>query len=110
MRPMCCVFSRPTDFHVMPPSTDLNTPPPGSIVLRVLGSPVPAQTCCVSDGAMASMPIEMTFLSSNSGRQVRPLLVLFQMPPPAAAMNQVLDGLGRPTTSERGPMKLGGPA
>src|ERR1043165_3989473 len=63
----------------------------------------------VSDGAMANMPIEMMFLSSNTGRQVMPLFVDFQMPPPAAATNNVFDGPGIPTTSERRPMKLAGP-
>ena len=77
--------------------------------LRELGSPVPAHTCCVSDGAMANMPIEITRLSSNTGRHVMPLLVVFQMPPAAAAMNSVLDGPGMPTTSDRRPMKLAGP-
>src|SRR6185369_10718577 len=84
-------------------------PAPGSMVFLELGSPVPAQTVCVSDGAMASTPIEMMFLSSNTGRHVTPLLVLFQMPPPAAATKSVLDGPGMPTTSESRPMKLPGP-
>ena len=84
-------------------------PPPGSIELRELGSPVPAHTCCVSDGAIASMPIEMTRLSSNTGRQVVPLLVVFQMPPPAAATNTVLEGPGMPATSDSRPSKVAGP-
>src|SRR5262245_36707812 len=84
-------------------------PPPGSMVFREFGSPVPAHTMFVSDGAMASIPIEMTFLSSNTGRHVMPLFVDFQMPPAAAATNRVLDGPGIPTTSERRPMKLAGP-
>ena len=96
-------------FQVRPPSVLLKMPPPGSMELRELGSPVPAHTCCVSVGAIASIPMEMMRLSSNVGRQVMPLLVLFQMPPPAAATKIVLDGLGMPTTSERRPMKLAGP-
>ena len=79
------------------------------MVLREFGSPVPAQTMFVSDGAMASIPIATTGLSSNTGRQVVPLLVLFQMPPPAAATKSVLEGLGIPTTSDSRPMKLAGP-
>src|SRR5436190_24115013 len=63
----------------------------------------------VSDGAMASMPIETMFLSSNTGRHVMPLFIDFQMPPPAAAMKSVLDGPGMPATSERRPMKFAGP-
>src|SRR3954463_1757884 len=109
MRPMCWVFSRPINFHVMPPSVDLNTPPPGSIVLRVFGSPVPAQTMFVSVGAMASTPIEITDLSSKTGRHVTPLFVVFQIPPAAAATNTVLDGPGIPTTSDSRPMKFAGP-
>ena len=58
---------------------------------------------------MASIPMEITRLSSKVGRQVMPLLVLFQIPPPAAATKTVLEGLGMPTTSERRPMKLAGP-
>ena len=109
MRPMCSVFSSPLADHVMPPSVDLKMPPPGSMELREFGSPVPAHTCCVSDGAMASMPIEITRWSSNTGRHVVPLLVVFQMPPPAAAANRVLEGPGMPTTSDMRPMKLAGP-
>src|ERR1035437_2132900 len=84
-------------------------PAPASIVLREFGSPVPAHTCCVSEGAIASMPIEITRLSSNTGRHVMPLFMLFQMPPPAAATKSVLDGPGMPTTSDTRPMKLAGP-
>src|SRR5258708_14159171 len=84
-------------------------PAPGSMVLREFGSPVPAHTVFVSDGAMASMPMEMMFLSSNTGRHVTPLLVLFQMPPPAAATKRVLEGPGTPTTSDRRPMNVAGP-
>src|SRR5258708_29587121 len=84
-------------------------PAPGSMVLREFGSPVPAHTVFVSDGAMASMPMEMMFLSSNTGRHVTPLLVLFQMPPPAAATKRVFDGPGIPTTSDRRPMNVAGP-
>src|SRR5258707_15819163 len=79
------------------------------MVLREFGSPVPAHTVFVSDGAMASMPMEMMFLSSNTGRHVTPLLVLFQMPPPAAATKSVFDGPGMPTTSDRRPMNVAGP-
>src|SRR5688500_18014216 len=77
--------------------------------LRELGSPVPAHTVFVSVGAIASIPIEMMRLSSNSGRQVMPLFVVFQMPPPAAATYSVFDGPGIPATSERRPMKFAGP-
>src|SRR2546429_594634 len=41
--------------------------------------------------------------------QVAPLLVLFQMPPPAPAMKKVLEGLGMPTTAEARPWKFAGP-
>ena len=49
------------------------------------------------------MPIEITRWLSNTGRQVTPLFVDFQMPPPAAAAKKVFDGDGMPTTSEFGP-------
>src|SRR5262245_16985258 len=84
-------------------------PPPGSIELREFGSPVPAHTCCVSDGAMASIPIEMIRLSSNVGFQVMPLFVLFQIPPADAATKMLLEGPGLPATQERRPMKFAGP-
>ena len=54
-------------------------------MMRIHGSPVPAQTMFVSLGAMASMPIDDTSLSSISGRHVWPLLSDFQTPPEAAA-------------------------
>src|SRR3954468_16399466 len=79
------------------------------MVLRELGSPVPAHTVLVSDGAMASTPMEMMFLSSNTGRHVTPLFIVFQMPPPAAATKSVLEGPGIPTTSLRRPWKFAGP-
>src|SRR5205823_5404712 len=78
-------------------------------VLREFGSPEPAHTMFVSDGAMASMPIAMMFLSSKIGRQVRPLFMVFQIPPPAEATYSVFDGPGMPCTSDTRPMKLAGP-
>src|SRR5689334_5960261 len=79
------------------------------MVLREFGSPVPAQTCIVSLGAMASIPIEMTRWLSKTGRQVTPLFVDFQMPPPAAAAKKVLDGDGMPVTSDTRPIVFAGP-
>src|SRR5205809_5328640 len=108
MRPIACVLSSPIGFQVSPPSVDLKTPAPGEIVLREFGSPVPAQTCMVSLGAIANIPIEITVFGSKIGRQVTPLLVDFQIPPPAAATKNVLDGDGIPTTSETRPMVLAG--
>src|ERR1044072_5812457 len=77
--------------------------------LRELGPPVPAHPCMVSLGARASMPMEITRWLSNTGRQVTPLLVDFQMPPAAAAAKKVFDGDGIPTTSESRPIVLAGP-
>ena len=77
--------------------------------MREFGSPVPAHTCIVSLGAIASMPIEMTRWLSNTGRQVTPLFVDFQMPPAAAAAKNVFDGDGMPATSETRPIVFAGP-
>src|SRR6266852_3347402 len=74
-----------TSCHVCPPSVDLKRPRPGEIVLRESSSPVPAHTCIVSDGAIASSPIDTHFSLSNTGRNVVPALVVFQIPPAAAA-------------------------
>jgi hypothetical protein len=79
------------------------------MVLREFGSPVPAHTCIVSLGAIASMPIEMTRWLSNTGRQVTPSFVDFQIPPPAAAAKNVFDGDGMPVTSEIRPIVFAGP-
>ncbi len=57
MRPMAPERSRPEGFQVRPPSVDLNMPHPGEIVLRESSSPVPAHTCIVSEGAIATSPI-----------------------------------------------------
>src|SRR5882762_3443944 len=84
-------------------------PQPGELVLRESSSPVPAQTCVVSEGAIASSPIEMQRSLSKTGRNVVPLLVVFQMPPAAAATKNVLEGLGIPTTLETRPPMLAGP-
>src|SRR5882762_5697753 len=46
---------------------------------------------------------------SNTGRNVVPLLVVFQMPPAAAATKKVLEGLGMPTTLETRPIMFAGP-
>src|SRR5260221_7418845 len=88
MRPIAWVFSRPIGFQLIPPSVLLKIPLPGESELRELGSPVPAQTWLVSDGAMASIPIEATPsspLPPNTRRKVVPALIVFQMPPDAVA-------------------------
>src|SRR3989442_9463428 len=109
MRPTAPVFSSPIRFHVSPPSVDLKMPQPGEIVLRESSSPVPAHTCVVSDGAIASSPIDTHFSLSNTGRNVVPALVVFQIPPAAAATKNVFDGLGMPVTLETRPPMLAGP-
>jgi hypothetical protein len=60
-------------------------PPPGEIELRESSSPVPAQMMFGLDGAMAMSPIEMTFSPVNSGKNCTPPLMVFQIPPAAAA-------------------------
>src|SRR6266571_4726172 len=95
MRPIAPDFSSPVRFQVRPPSVDLKMPQPGEIVLRESSSPVPAHTCIVSDGAIASSPIDTHFSLSNTGRNVVPALLVFQMPPAAAATKNVFDGPGR---------------
>src|SRR2546430_13433416 len=106
MRPIAPVFSRPTRFQVRPPSVDLKMPQPGEIVLRESSSPVPAHTCIVSDGAIASSPIETHFSFSKTARNVVPALVVFQMPPAAAATKNVFEGLGMPVTLDTLPTKF----
>src|SRR5437773_12302091 len=98
MRPMAPVFSSPASFQVIPPSVDLKRPQPGEIVLRESSSPVPAHTCIVSLGAIASSPIEMQRWLSNTGRNDVPALVVFQIPPAAPATKNVFEGLGMPAT------------
>src|SRR2546426_1738275 len=109
MRPMAPDFSSPTRFQVSPPSVDLKMPQPGEIVLRESSSPVPAHTCIVSDGAIASSPIDTHFSLSNTGRNVVPALVVFQIPPAAAATKKVRDGLGMPVTLDTRPAMFAGP-
>src|SRR2546425_1272169 len=109
MRPMAPDFSSPIRFQVRPPSVDLKMPHPGEIVLRESSSPVPAHTCVVSDGAIASSPIDTHFSLSNTGRNVVPALVVFQMPPAAAATKNVREGLGMPATLETRPPMFAGP-
>src|SRR6267378_1122414 len=109
MRPIAPDFSSPTRFHVSPPSVDLKMPQPGEIVLRESSSPVPAHTCIVSDGAIASSPIDTHFSLSNTGRNVVPAFVVFQIPPAAAATKDVRDGLGMPVTPDTRPPMFAGP-
>src|SRR2546426_994822 len=109
MRPIAPDFSSPTRFHVSPPSVDLKMPQPGEIVLRESSSPVPAQTCVVSEGAIASSPIDTQRSLSKTGRNVVPALVVFQIPPAAAATKNVRDGLGMPATLDTRPAMFAGP-
>src|SRR5437016_14665730 len=109
MRPIAPVFSSPVRFQVSPPSVDLKMPQPGEIVLRESSSPVPAHTCVVSDGAIATSPIDTHFSLSKTGRNVVPALVVFQMPPAAAATKNVFDGLGMPVTLGTRPLMFAGP-
>src|SRR5256885_16847409 len=81
IRRMAPVLPSPPSFQVRPPSVDLKIPHPGEIVLRESSSPVPAHTCVVSDGAIASSPIDTHFSLSKTGRNVVPALVVFQIPP-----------------------------
>src|SRR6266513_1991503 len=46
---------------------------------------------------------------SKTGRKVTPALVVFQIPPPAAATKKVLEGLGMPAISATRPSKFAGP-
>src|SRR6266567_5693096 len=108
MKPACGEMNF-TSCHVCPPSVDLKMPQPGEIVLRESSSPVPAQTCVVSDGAIATSPIDTHFSLSKTGRKVVPALVVFQMPPAAAATKNVFDGLGMPATPETRPPMFAGP-
>src|SRR3989454_11874025 len=108
-RPIAPAFSSPTRFQVSPPSVDLKMPQPGEIVLRESSSPVPAHTCVVSDGAIASSPIDTHFSLSKTGRNVVPAFVVFQIPPAAAATKNVFDGLGMPVTLETRPIMFAGP-
>src|SRR6266699_6917791 len=109
MRPIAPDFSSPARFQVRPPSVDLKMPQPGEIVLRESSSPVPAHTCIVSDGAIASSPIDTHFSLSKTGRNVVPALVVFQIPPAAAATKNVFDGLAMPATLETRPPMFAGP-
>src|SRR5256712_5698432 len=109
MRPMAPDFSSPTRFQVSPPSVDLKMPQPGEIVLRESSSPVPAHTCIVSDGAMASSPIDTHFSLSNTGRNVVPALVVFEIPPAAAATKKGRDGLGMRVPLAPRPAMFAGP-
>src|SRR6267143_4792198 len=109
MRPMAPLRSRPLGFQVSPPSVDLKMPQPGEMVLRESSSPVPAHTCVVSLGAIATSPIEMQRWLSKTGRKVTPALVVFQTPPAAPALKNVFDGLGMPATLDVRPPMLAGP-
>src|SRR5436305_14671950 len=91
MRPIAPLFSSPASFQVRPPSVDLKMPHPGEIVLRESSSPVPAHTCVVSDGAIASSPIETHFSLSKTGRNVVPALVVFLLLTAVAAIDNVFD-------------------
>ena len=59
-------------------------PWPSEMWLRILPSPVPAQTMFGSEGATASEPIDCTGWPSKIGAQLVPPSVVFQMPPEAA--------------------------
>ena len=83
MRPMCCVFSSPINFHVhaaVGRLVDAGARLDGVARVGLAGA---GPHLLVSVGAMASMPIEMTRLSSKTGRQV--CAVVRGLPDAAAA-------------------------
>ena len=81
IRPVC---SRPSSVQVLPASVERYTPCPTEMWLRILPSPVPAQTTFGSDAATASAPIDCTGCPSKIGAQFVPPSVVFQIPPDAA--------------------------
>src|SRR6185312_11522273 len=63
----------------------------------------------VSDGAIAISPIELTGSCSNTGSNVVPALVVFQMPLAAVATKNVRDGDGMPAILVTRPPMFAGP-
>src|SRR5438034_7578199 len=64
-----------------PPSTDLYTPSPIDVLLRVHASPVPTQTTFGFLGSMVTAPIDCTGCLSKTGLKVAPPFKDFQTPP-----------------------------
>src|SRR5919198_189426 len=99
--------------HVLPPSVDFQSPEPGPPEVRKYGP----RTRCQLDaqrtlGFFGSSPTSMNpalSLTNFTSFHVVPGLVVFQIPPPAAATKNVFDGLGMPTISATRPSKLAGP-
>ena len=82
---MTSVSLSPLNSQLSPPSVDLKMPPPAEIELRESSSPLPAQIWFGSLGAIARSPIAATRGSLKMDLKVIPLLVVFQIPPAAAA-------------------------
>ncbi len=76
--------------------------------MRESSSPVPAHTVSGSLGAIARSPIETTRSLSKTGRNVVPLLVVFQIPLVAPATKKVFVP-GIPSTSVTRPDMFAGP-
>src|SRR5688572_7311181 len=110
MRPTWRVASRPIAVKVLPPSTDLKTPQPGITELRGFASPVPIQTIELSEGAIATSPIEAVGPDSKTGAKVMPLFSVRQRPPLAAATKKVLGRRGSTARSLMRPPMFTGPS
>src|SRR5215210_1950195 len=81
MRAMWCESGSPMSRQVAPASVDLNTPLPEYDDRALAWSPVPIQTTCELDGAMATAPTAAAPTASDTGFHVVPALVVFQSPP-----------------------------
>ena len=84
-RAMLPVSRRPRNAQVAPPSVERYTPPPHVLDWRLFCSPVPAQMTFESPAKIARSPKEFSPVASKIGVQLMPWLVVFQIPPPAAA-------------------------
>src|SRR5579859_5323490 len=80
--PVAC---NPLLTQVRPPLVDLYTPLPIASAGRIRKvSPVPAHTCCGSDGATARAPMDELSMLSKIGRHVMPASSVLKIPPEAA--------------------------
>src|SRR3954469_2336604 len=89
MRLMCFDWASPMSWKVLPPSVDLNTPPPHEVLWRLFDSPVPTQITSGFDCDTVTSPIDMRPLSSKIGVISAPLLVVFHTPPWAVPTYQM---------------------
>src|ERR1039458_7265262 len=103
------VSSSPRCVQCAPPSVVPQTPSPMDELWRLLPSPLPTYTTFLSEGAIATEPMDSLSISSNIDFQLMPPSVVLHRPPVAKPMYMVMGSCSEPTISSTRPIITAGP-